>query len=466
MKKMNYRVFDKKLECVFSGNEGKIDGRRSIGKIDLSGKKIGEGSNGTTVVEGRHEERPAAVKCVGQVHCHVADNEINILKKTGPYKNIVRFYGEERDQDFVYLALELCTCSLYDLFQAYSNSSNNPRPLTKNKKINNPRSPDGPASKKYSESKLASDGNTVRDVDLRWVVGHRSTSLLKLMRDVVFGLEQLHGLEIIHLDLNPTNILITQNPFGAKLSGMGTSIYLPDGQSSSGYHATSCGTKGWQAPELFHDEGGQTQAMDLFSLGCVLFFCITCGRHLFGENNVSTNPDLFLVEDMPEAHDLISRLLRQDPKSRPRASEVLHHPFFWSSKRRLTFLHDVSEKIKSEDEKGNSDFMKNLEVTVQPIFKGRWDKIIDPKIMVHLRRFATYDGRRVKSLLRAVRNKVNHHQEAPEEVEKIHGRFPDGLDAYFAKKFPRLLIESYTVAYEVCKNDPHLEEYFLFGELK
>lgn len=172
----------KDIETIPEGNEGRTDGRRSIGKIDLSGKKIGEGSNGTTVVEGRHEERPAAVKCVGQVHCHVADNEINILKKTGPYKNIVRFYGEERDHDFVYLALELCTCSLYDLFQAYSNSSNNPRPLTKNKKINNPRSPDGPASKKYYESKFASDRNTVRDVDLRWVVGHRSTSLLKLMR--------------------------------------------------------------------------------------------------------------------------------------------------------------------------------------------------------------------------------------------------------------------------------------------
>lgn len=82
-----------------------------------------------------------------------------------------------------------------------------------------------------------------------------------------------------------------------------------------------CGTSGWQAPELLRN-GRQTRAMDLFSLGCVLFFCITGGSHPFGEplerdkNIVENNMDLFLVEDIPEAHHLIYHLLNGDPSLR------------------------------------------------------------------------------------------------------------------------------------------------------
>lgn len=82
-----------------------------------------------------------------------------------------------------------------------------------------------------------------------------------------------------------------------------------------------CGSSGWQAPEqLLH--GRQTRAIDLFSLGCVLFFCLTGGRHPFGDrferdvNIVRNQMDLFLVEGIPEAVDLISRLLNPNPDLR------------------------------------------------------------------------------------------------------------------------------------------------------
>lgn len=62
--------------------------------------------------------------------------------------------------------------------------------------------------------------------------------------------------------------------------------------------------------------------MDLFSLGCVLFFCITKGKHPFGErlerdsNIVKNRFDLFLVEHIPEAVDLFSQLLHPKPEKR------------------------------------------------------------------------------------------------------------------------------------------------------
>jgi len=82
-----------------------------------------------------------------------------------------------------------------------------------------------------------------------------------------------------------------------------------------------CGSSGWQAPEQLL-QGRQTRAVDLFSLGCVLFFCMTAGRHPFGErlerdvNIVKNKKDLFLVEFLPEAEDLISCLLNPDPNLR------------------------------------------------------------------------------------------------------------------------------------------------------
>lgn len=86
------------------------------------------------------------------------------------------------------------------------------------------------------------------------------------------------------------------------------------------YHAGS-GSSGWQAPEqLLH--GRQTRAVDVFSLGCVLFFCMTKGRHPFGSrferdsNILNSHMDLFLVEQIPEAVHLFSLLLHPDPEKR------------------------------------------------------------------------------------------------------------------------------------------------------
>lgn len=81
------------------------------------------------------------------------------------------------------------------------------------------------------------------------------------------------------------------------------------------------GSSGWQAPEqLLH--GRQTRAVDLFSLGCVLFFCISGGRHPFGErferdsNVLKGAPDLWPLQHMPEAAHLVGALLSPDPLQR------------------------------------------------------------------------------------------------------------------------------------------------------
>jgi serine/threonine protein kinase len=81
------------------------------------------------------------------------------------------------------------------------------------------------------------------------------------------------------------------------------------------------GSSGWQAPEqLLH--GRQSRAVDLFSLGCILFFCITKGKHPFGDyferdrNIIKNEFDLFLVDFIPEALHLLTVLLHPSPALR------------------------------------------------------------------------------------------------------------------------------------------------------
>ena len=87
------------------------------------------------------------------------------------------------------------------------------------------------------------------------------------------------------------------------------------------------GSSGWQAPEQLRNER-QTRAVDLFSLGCMLFFCLTGGKHPFGENIerdvniINSRKDLFLIDHIPEATDLISGLLSPNPDTRYARSEL------------------------------------------------------------------------------------------------------------------------------------------------
>ncbi|KAH9662278.1 serine/threonine-protein kinase/endoribonuclease IRE1a [Citrus sinensis] len=427
----NGAVVEKKVENMSSGNEngfsiskdasdpfldlnklvrGGAQGR-NVGKLFVSNTEIAKGSNGTVVYEGIYEGRPVAVKRLVRALHDVAFKEIQNLIASDQHPNIVRWYGVENDKDFVYLSLERCMCSLDDLIQTYSDSS-----------CNSVFGEDQ-ATRAMIEYKLRLDSVKViiRDLSLWKANGHPSPLLLSLMRDLVSGLVHLHELGIIHRDLKPQNVLIIkERSLCAKLSDMGISRRLLGDMSSLGHHAT--GNSGWQAPEqLLH--GRQTRAVDLFSLGCVLFFCITGGQHPFGDRlerdiNITKNQvDLFLLGCIPEAEDLISRLLNPDPQLRPCALEVLHHPLFWSSEMRLSFLRDTSDRVELEDRETDSNLLKALESSASVSLGAKWDEKIEPIFITNIGRYRRYKFDSVRDLLRVVRNKLNHYRELPEEIQ-------------------------------------------------
>ncbi|KAG6648269.1 hypothetical protein CIPAW_07G135500 [Carya illinoinensis] len=434
--------------------DGHVEGRR-IGKLVVSNKEIAKGSNGTVVLEGIYDRRPVAVKRLVQTHHDVASKEIQNLIASDHHPNIVRWYGVEYDQDFVYLSLERCTCSLNDLIFSCSESFQSQVIMMKDQDSN------------FNEFdiQLQSLKENKKDIELWKKNGYPTPQLLKLMRDVVSGLGHLHELGIIHRDLKPQNVLIIkERSLCAKLSDMGISKRLSGGMSSLTQHATGCGSSGWQAPEiLLH--GRQTRAVDLFSLGCVLFFCITGGKHPYGDsierdvNIVNNRKDLFLVENIPEAVDLFSHLLHPIPDMRPRAMDVLYHPFFWDSEMRLSFLRDVSDRVELEDRENESELLNALESTAAAALKGKWDEKMETAFVNNIGRYRRYKYDSVRDLLRVIRNKLNHYRELPQEIQEILGPVPQGFDSYFSSRFPRLLIEVHNVMYRYCKEEEFFRKY-------
>jgi serine/threonine protein kinase len=60
---------------------------------------------------------------------------------------------------------------------------------------------------------------------------------------------------------------------------MGLAKRLDSGQHS--FSSTNAGSAGWQAPELLANER-QTKSVDIFALGCIIFYILTDGQHPFG----------------------------------------------------------------------------------------------------------------------------------------------------------------------------------------
>uniref|UniRef100_A0A059DBG6 Protein kinase domain-containing protein n=1 Tax=Eucalyptus grandis TaxID=71139 RepID=A0A059DBG6_EUCGR len=362
----------------------------------------------------------------------------------------------KNDQNFMYLALERCACSLDDLIRAHSNSSE--------KSV----FPDDLASNAIIEYRIRLDSvkGTTQDVNLWREDGHPSPLLLKLMRDVVSGLVHLHHLGIIHRDLKPQSVLITKE-LCAKLSDMGSSQRLPKDKSPSGYHVPNCGTLALHTPEQL-SPAHQMCSVDLFGLGCILFFCITGGKHPFGDGLKGDNIikeyliDLSPVEFLPEAADLFARLLNPNSNLRPKALEVLHHPLIWNSKTRLSFLRDASDWVELKARGTNSDLMEKLESIAQQVFDEEWNGKIDHKVIKHMRRFRVYKFEKARDLLRIVRNTFCHAIGLPWKIQEIVGSSPEDMDSYFVKRFPRLLIETYRFVSMCCKDDERFPfpEYF------
>ncbi|XP_003379364.1 serine/threonine-protein kinase/endoribonuclease ire-1 [Trichinella spiralis] len=268
-----------------------------------------------------------------------------------------------------------------------------------------------------------------------------------LLKQISNGLQYLHQLGIVHRDLKPQNVLIasTADNTRALLSDFGLCRTL---HSKSWTHGSgSVGTVGWIAPEVIR-LNLITFASDVFSLGCVYHYVLTEGEHPFGDVFYrQANIAVGRYECCPskrlkaEEANLVMQMIHSVPAARPKMVHVLKHPFFWPKSKQLSFFLDVSDRV--EKETAQCELVQHLEHRSSVIVNRDWRQCICPLLQADLRRFRTYRGGSVCDLLRAMRNKRHHYYELPEDVREALGTIPDGFIDYFTKRFPLLLIHVY-----------------------
>lgn len=133
-------------------------------------------------------------------------------------------------------------------------------------------------------------------LDMRLVEGSDVGSLLAAngpMRpaDAVIVLEQIaqaldaaHAEGLVHRDVKPSNILVGENGFAYLVDfGIAASLRASASLTSTGY---TVGTLAYMAPERF-DDGPVDHRVDVYSLACVLYQCLTGGKPFGGETAAS-----------------------------------------------------------------------------------------------------------------------------------------------------------------------------------
>lgn len=110
--------------------------------------------------------------------------------------------------------------------------------------------------------------------------GLRENTVLRIASDIAAAVEFLHGHRIIHRDIKPENIVISHmdKKVVYKLIDLGYAKELDQGSLAS----TFVGTLKYLAPELL-DRVQYTKTVDYWSLGTILFECITGMRPFLPE---------------------------------------------------------------------------------------------------------------------------------------------------------------------------------------
>ena len=160
----------------------------------------------------------------------------------------------------------------------------------------------------------------------------------KLVLDIVEGLSYLHSKNILHRDLKLGNILLSADRT-AKIADFGLAAQLTD---LSEERSTLCGTPNYISPEVITRKP-YGLASDLWSLGCIIFACLT-GHPPFDSPSIQDtllklrDMNLHLPKDLSlEAKDLIQDLLNWEPSNRLTIFQVKGHRFF--NPKKIPSLH-------------------------------------------------------------------------------------------------------------------------------
>ncbi|CAB3999419.1 serine threonine- kinase endoribonuclease IRE1-like [Paramuricea clavata] len=351
-----------------------------------------------------------------------------LLSISGQCENIIKYYESVEDDFFHYLSLDLMDGDMHEFVRNdYANK-------------------------------------VLKDPVLR----------VQVTKEIINGLAFVHEQKFIHRDLKLGNILYTTDPalhfkiadFGLT-KNMSTSSKMISSRGSG--VAMAPGTRCWMAPELISMESREhTLQSDIFSLGLVLHYLLTLGKHPF--NATESEEPAHVIEQRivqtqvtlafyPEAASFFQMLLSKDPLKRPPVNVLHQHPFFWNERKKIEFLTAVGNQPEaaSPTKHPNSQLEQRLQVTnigrkVQPVQGGSaWNLVnLQMDALFAESRRQKYRTDKVIDLLRFIRNAYAHKQERSPVAQGYLDR------NIFLQTYPSLVLDVFSVVQDLgFLNDPN-----------
>eukprot|EP00668_Euglena_longa_P001881 GGOE01002202.1.p1 GENE.GGOE01002202.1~~GGOE01002202.1.p1 ORF type:complete len:804 (-),score=250.55 GGOE01002202.1:507-2879(-) len=191
--------------------------------------------------------------------------------------------------------------------------------------------------------------------------------LVKWATQLGSALEYIHGQDILHRDLKPTNVFFTGED-DVKIGDFGLSTAI----TATG-RRTVVGTPYYFAPELMLQQKYDSK-VDMWGLGIVLMeLCTLRERPINGQ--VLNNPRVVneLEEELlqqhysPELAALVKALLDREPECRPSAPDVLRHLVMCKSLQELSRCESVpSLPTREEEHSATAKALKPVEAFPDP----------------------------------------------------------------------------------------------------
>lgn len=261
--------------------------KKQVGNYILD-RRIGKGSYATVWkgrVEGKVPEDTVAVKVISRqtvTETSQLRHEVNVLRKIS-HRNIVRFRDLKKSAAHFYLVLEFCA--------------------------------GGDLSQYLSERGRAAEVKARR-----------------FLAQIAAGLCVLHRENVLHRDLKPQNILLSDcsdDPV-LKIADFGFARALQPQDMA----ATVCGSPLYMAPEILRHEPYDARA-DLWSVGSILYELLLGRTPFSGANpmqllkNIEQDDHLSFegVDVTSEGQEFLRALLRRSPKERLSSKEFVSHAY-------------------------------------------------------------------------------------------------------------------------------------------
>lgn len=148
-------------------------------------------------------------------------------------------------------------------------------------------------------------------------------SLRGLLAAMAEGLASIHAFDIVHRDLTPRNVILSEN--GPKIVDFG--LARKETHTTLTSTNATVGTPGWHPPEVLRGQE-HTYAGDIFCLGMLVCYAATqTSPYGVGPTEalhyriVHESPEVPALE--PPLREIVTRCLARAPEARPSAADIL-----------------------------------------------------------------------------------------------------------------------------------------------